>query len=75
MDLDLTPAPQMGTKDLYPAGDLSGKFGTLAGIRHVTTTLLDPTIMLFGSYSVLGNVFLYHASLYQCCILLGIYGI
>lgn len=65
VDLDLTPAPQMGTKDLYPAGDLSGKFGTLAGLRHATTTLLDPTIMLFGSYSVLGNVFLNPASWYR----------
>ncbi|KAK3882464.1 hypothetical protein Pcinc_013171 [Petrolisthes cinctipes] len=55
VDLDLTPAPQMGTKDLYPAGDLSGKFGTLAGLRHATATLLDPTIMLFGPYSVIGR--------------------
>ncbi|XP_071542211.1 uncharacterized protein [Panulirus ornatus] len=55
VDLDLTPVPQQGTKDLYPAGDLSGKFGTLTGLRAAAATLTDPTITLFGQYSVIGR--------------------
>ncbi|KAG7172615.1 Superoxide dismutase [Cu-Zn]-like 1 [Homarus americanus] len=55
VDLDLTPAPQQGTKDLYPAGDLSGKFGTLISLKEAAATLTDPTITLFGEHSVIGR--------------------
>ncbi|KAK8400108.1 hypothetical protein O3P69_003064 [Scylla paramamosain] len=55
VDLDLTPVPRQGTKDLYPAGDLSGKFGTLQGLAVAVATLVDPTITLFGKHSVLGR--------------------
>ncbi|XP_068213337.1 LOW QUALITY PROTEIN: uncharacterized protein [Palaemon carinicauda] len=55
VDLDLTPAPQEGTKDLYPAGDLSGKFGTLVDVESAAATLTDPMLMLFGEYSVIGR--------------------
>ncbi|XP_064093215.1 uncharacterized protein LOC135205958 [Macrobrachium nipponense] len=55
VDLDLTPPPQEGTKDLYPAGDLSGKFGTLVDVESAAATLTDPMLTLFGDYSVIGR--------------------
>ncbi|XP_076053687.1 uncharacterized protein LOC143032687 [Oratosquilla oratoria] len=55
LDLDLTPAPQQGTPDLYPTGDWSGKFGTLLGLEFAAATVTDTTSTLFGTNSVLGR--------------------
>ncbi|KAK7113211.1 uncharacterized protein [Littorina saxatilis] len=50
---DTTPAN--GTKDQYPVGDLSGKFGRVSGSSPGQLTLVDPTLDLMGPLSVAGR--------------------
>ena len=48
------------TSDQFEIGDLSGKFGSLAGQSDFTGVFIDPNVPLFGSYSILGRSIVIH---------------
>lgn len=48
-----------GTSDQYPIGDLSSRFGKLAGFEQVHTTLNDTNLPLYGTTSVVGRSFVF----------------
>ncbi|ODM91430.1 Superoxide dismutase [Cu-Zn] [Orchesella cincta] len=49
------PNPASGTDDQFELGDLSGKYGTLAGLDNVTSKYLDQNLPLYGPNSILGR--------------------
>ena len=48
------------TSDQFEIGDLSGKFGYLAGFNDFSGTFTDPNVPLFGPYSILGRSIVIH---------------
>ena len=48
------------TSDEYEIGDLSGKFGGLAGLNKLSAVYTDPNIPLFGPFSVIGRSIVIH---------------
>jgi Cu/Zn superoxide dismutase len=52
VDASLSPSPGSGTFDKYEVGDLSGKYGSLEGKNNVIGRFVDPTISLWGIYSI-----------------------
>ncbi len=54
------PAPGVGTNDQYEIGDVSGKFGTLAGLDELNTTYVDWNMPLFGKNSIVGRSIIIH---------------
>ena len=48
------------TSDDYEVGDLSGKFGSLAGINEIDQTYFDPNIPLFGPLGIIGRSVVIH---------------
>ncbi|XP_049518210.1 uncharacterized protein LOC119442590 isoform X2 [Dermacentor silvarum] len=57
-----SPPEGHGTTDQFPVGDLSGKYGPVAGHRAVYWHLLDPTLPLSGHESVVGRMLLVRGS-------------
>lgn len=56
------PPDGAGTPDQYPVGDLSGKYGSLAGKDNVFAHLLDPTLPLSGPESIMGRILIAYGS-------------
>lgn len=54
------PAPAVGTVDQYEIGDISGKFGTLAGLDRSQAEYRDRAMPLTGPYSVVGRSLVLH---------------
>ncbi|KAK6174544.1 hypothetical protein SNE40_017798 [Patella caerulea] len=52
IDISGSPPSGTGTNDKYEIGDLSGKFGTLAGKDNVTMTYNDWNMPLFGKRNI-----------------------
>ncbi|XP_050396767.1 uncharacterized protein LOC126815248 isoform X2 [Patella vulgata] len=52
IDISGSPPSGTGTNDKYEIGDVSGKFGTLAGKDNVTMTYNDWNMPLFGKNSI-----------------------
>ena len=48
------------TSDQFEIGDLSGKFGSLAGQNNFYAEYSDPNIPLFGQYSIIGRSIVIH---------------
>ena len=48
------------TSDEFEIGDLSGKFGGLAGLDELSAVYTDPNIPLFGPFSVIGRSIVIH---------------
>ncbi|XP_037510729.1 uncharacterized protein LOC119387413 [Rhipicephalus sanguineus] len=57
-----SPPEGHGTTDQFAVGDLSGKYGPVAGHRAVYWHLLDPTLPLSGPESVVGRMLLVRGS-------------
>lgn len=57
-----SPAAGTGTVDQYEIGDLSGKFGGLAGLNEYQAVHTDPDMPLTGPYSVVGRSVVIHAT-------------
>ncbi|KAL1420882.1 hypothetical protein MTO96_004260 [Rhipicephalus appendiculatus] len=57
-----SPPEGYGTADQFAVGDLSGKYGPVAGHRAVYWHLLDPTLPLSGHESVVGRMLLVRGS-------------
>ncbi|XP_076458493.1 uncharacterized protein LOC143292195 [Babylonia areolata] len=57
---DNDTAPGESTEDMYEVGDLSGKYGTLALMDHITDTFVDYNLPLVGALSVLGRSIVIH---------------
>lgn len=55
-----SPPPGTGTVDQYEIGDISGKFGTLAGLNSLNTSYMDPDMPLTGQYSIVGRSVVVH---------------
>ncbi|XP_072025881.1 uncharacterized protein [Amphiura filiformis] len=54
------PLPIGMTNDEYEIGDISGKFGNLAGLDELNTTYVDWNMPLFGKNSVVGRSVIIH---------------
>ena len=54
-DKSVSPGPGEGSYDEYEVGDLSGKYGGLAGLEERSDGFVDPSLSLFGRYSVVGR--------------------
>eukprot|EP00117_Sycon_ciliatum_P009137 scpid34776/ scgid11551/ Superoxide dismutase [Cu-Zn] len=70
-----TPLPPGLTQDFYEVGDLSAKFGGLAGLNSLNATYSDTYITLFGPYSVVGRSIVLHNDIassprWQCATIL-----
>ena len=50
------------TSDQFEVGDLSGKFGSLAGRTSIDETYWDPNVPLFGSFGIIGRSIVIHES-------------
>ncbi len=48
---------QYGTSDQYPVGDLSSKFGQLAGFSVIHAVFNDTNMPLYGATSIIGRSF------------------
>ena len=61
-DIDITTDPDFpnGTNDQYEVGDISGKFGTLAGMDEYVDVLTDWNLPLFGENSIVGRAVIVH---------------
>ena len=55
VDKSLSPAAGEGSFDEYEVGDLSGKYGGLADREERSDAFVDPSLSLFGRYSVVGR--------------------
>ncbi|KAA0712361.1 hypothetical protein E1301_Tti018635 [Triplophysa tibetana] len=55
-----SPTPGNGTVDQYEIGDISGKFGTLAGQNDFQNLYLDSNMPLSGSNSIIGRSLVIH---------------
>ena len=55
VDAKLGPAAGEGSDDEYEVGDLSGKYGGLADREERSDGFVDPSLSLFGRYSVVGR--------------------
>ena len=55
VDKSLSPAAGQGSFDEYEVGDLSGKYGGLADREERSDAFVDPSLSLFGRYSVVGR--------------------
>lgn len=55
--LNVSLGAQSGTFDQYPVGDLSSKFGQLAGFKVIHTVFNDTNMPLYGPTSVVGRSF------------------
>ncbi|XP_042341844.1 uncharacterized protein cusr [Plectropomus leopardus] len=56
-----SPGPGVGTVDQYEIGDISGKFGTLAGLNKSMAVYMDPNMPLYGPFSIVGRSVVIHA--------------
>ncbi|XP_075237952.1 superoxide dismutase family protein Rsod [Lycorma delicatula] len=57
------PPPGVGTSDMYPIGDLSGKFGLLDNRTSLQETAFnDSSMQLFGQQNILGRSVVLHKS-------------
>ena len=54
-DKSVSPAAGEGSYDEYEVGDLSGKYGGLADKEERSDGFVDPSLSLFGRYSVVGR--------------------
>jgi Cu/Zn superoxide dismutase len=61
-DKSSSPPSGLGTSDQYEVGDLSGKYGELNNQFQVQGRWVDPSLVLFGSRSVLGRSIVIHKS-------------
>lgn len=61
-NIDPTTSPSIGSMDKYEVGDLSGKYGHLADLESFEVEKVDPLIVLFGKYSVIGRTIVIHNS-------------
>lgn len=48
------------TSDEFEIGDLSGKFGGLAGLDELSAVYTDPNVPLFGPFAVIGRSIVIH---------------
>lgn len=55
-----SPLPAVGSTDQYELGDLSGKFGTLDGLKSYQTFYNDSRLPLFGYESIIGRSIVIH---------------
>ncbi|XP_047435591.1 uncharacterized protein cusr [Mugil cephalus] len=60
VNITLSPPPGVGTVDQYEIGDISGKFGTLAGRNSLNDSYMDPDMPLTGPYSIVGRSVVVH---------------
>lgn len=60
MTPSMSPPPGEGTHDLYEAGDLAGKYGTLQGLTWKKSFYNDTNLQLFGSTSIMGRSVVIH---------------
>ena len=59
-DKSASPKPSEGTPDQYEIGDLSGKYGLLAGRRNIREIYNDTNLPLFGENSIVGRSIVVH---------------
>ncbi|KAJ1126000.1 hypothetical protein NDU88_004413 [Pleurodeles waltl] len=60
INMTLSPSPGTGTVDKYEVGDISGKYGTLAGKDAHFEQYLDSNLPLSGPYSILRRSLVIH---------------
>lgn len=60
VDTSSSPAPGNGTVDQYEIGDISGKFGTLAGLNDFQSSYMDANMPLSGPNSIIGRSLVIH---------------
>ena len=60
VNVSASPDPGAGTADQYEIGDISGKFGTLAGLNTASATYWDSNMPLSGPLSVQGRSVVIH---------------
>lgn len=54
------PAPGEGGDDEYEVGDLSGKYGALAGMEERSECFTDTNLSLFGEHSIVDRSVVIH---------------
>ncbi|CAL8270478.1 unnamed protein product [Gadus morhua 'NCC'] len=59
-NVSTSPDPGTGTVDQYEIGDISGKFGTLAGRNAIQAVYEDSNMPLSGALSILGRSLVIH---------------
>jgi uncharacterized membrane protein len=57
LNVSLVSDVQAGTSDQYPVGDLSSKFGQLAGFSVIHSVFNDTNMPLYGATSIIGRSF------------------
>ena len=62
IDKSTSPESGTGTSDQYEVGDLSGKYGDLRNKTELSANVVDPSLSLFGSRSVVGRSIVIHHS-------------
>ncbi|KAK2722112.1 uncharacterized protein LOC136034475 [Artemia franciscana] len=55
-----SPPPGKGSSDMYELGDLSGKFGNLQGLDEKIESYYDPSLPLYGPYTISGRSIVVH---------------
>eukprot|EP00062_Callorhinchus_milii_P017880 gi/632970740/ref/XP_007901815.1/ PREDICTED: uncharacterized protein LOC103185229 isoform X1 [Callorhinchus milii] len=73
VNMSLSPAPGNGTADQYQVGDISGKFGTLSGLKQSFQQHIDTNMALFGPRSIAGRslvIYSSNESRWQCANLI-----
>ena len=63
VDAKLGPAAGEGSDDEYEVGDLSGKYGSLAGMEERSECFTDTNLSLFGENSIVDRSVVIHKSL------------
>ncbi|XP_030053408.1 uncharacterized protein LOC115466359 [Microcaecilia unicolor] len=56
------PKALAGTHDQYELGDLSGRYGSLQGLKNFQSTYIDWNLPLFGRNSIIGRSIVIHKS-------------
>lgn len=60
VNISNSPLPGTGTVDEYEIGDISGKFGTLAGLNETQAVYMDQNMPMTGRNSIVGRSVVVH---------------
>eukprot|EP00094_Tigriopus_californicus_P005910 TCALIF_05695-PA protein Name:"Similar to sodE Superoxide dismutase [Cu-Zn] 5 (Dictyostelium discoideum)" AED:0.01 eAED:0.01 QI:0/-1/0/1/-1/1/1/0/1143 len=60
IDKSVSPKPGQGSFDKYEVGDLSGKYGSFQDQNVRFDEFIDPTLSLFGKWSIVGRSIVIH---------------
>ena len=60
IDASLSPVAGEGSYEEYEVGDLSGKYGSLAGQEERSDCYMDTNLNLFGDYSIVNRSVVIH---------------